>query len=154
MWLVLSGRRREAEETAQRLWGPEGALQLGGGALPPCARLDYKTTARDASVHWEVQVGDVCISSSLTPTARALPRPRPADKTAGGSKGDAGWGEVLSSRSTALGVTLFVLQQFSGINAIVYFSSSVFQVFQDFTCYCAYIVFIEWYFFSGGSQCR
>ena len=36
VWLVLSGQRREAEETAARLWGPEGALQLGGGALPPC----------------------------------------------------------------------------------------------------------------------
>ena len=38
VWLVLSGQRRAAEETAQRLWGPEGVLQLGGGerCCGPC----------------------------------------------------------------------------------------------------------------------
>lgn len=34
------------------------------------------------------------------------------------------WGEVLSSRAALVGVMLFLFQQFSGINAIVYFSSS------------------------------
>jgi len=34
------------------------------------------------------------------------------------------WGEVLSSRAAIVGMLLFVFQQFSGINAIVYFSSS------------------------------
>ncbi len=38
------------------------------------------------------------------------------------------WGEVLSAKSTQTGMVLFLLQQLSGINAIVYFSSAVFQV--------------------------
>lgn len=37
-----------------------------------------------------------------------------------------GWREVLASRGARIGVIMFILQQFSGINAIVYFSSSVF----------------------------
>lgn len=45
----------------------------------------------------------------------------------GGGKGDASWGEALASRTVRIGCALFLLQQFSGINAIVYFSSSVFQ---------------------------
>jgi len=36
------------------------------------------------------------------------------------------WKEVLASRGAKIGVIIFLLQQFSGINAIVYFSSSVF----------------------------
>lgn len=36
------------------------------------------------------------------------------------------WKEVLSNKGTQIGVIMFLLQQFSGINAIVYFSSSVF----------------------------
>ena len=35
-------------------------------------------------------------------------------------------GELLGSRSVRIGMCLFLLQQASGINAIVYFSSSVF----------------------------
>ncbi|GAB4818024.1 hypothetical protein N2152v2_005070 [Parachlorella kessleri] len=47
----------------------------------------------------------------------------------GGSprKADASWGEALGSRTALVGCALFLLQQFSGINAIVYFSSSVFE---------------------------
>lgn len=41
---------------------------------------------------------------------------------------DAGWAEALASPTVRIGCILFLLQQFSGINAIVYFSSSVFQV--------------------------
>ena len=37
-----------------------------------------------------------------------------------------GLGELLGSRSVRIGMALFLLQQASGINAIVYFSSSVF----------------------------
>lgn len=48
-------------------------------------------------------------------------------KDEGGAKPDPSWGEVLGSRATAVGMALFVFQQFSGINAIVYFSSSVFE---------------------------
>lgn len=41
-----------------------------------------------------------------------------------GGGGEASWGEVLTSRATIVGMLLFLFQQFSGINAIVYFSSS------------------------------
>lgn len=38
----------------------------------------------------------------------------------------AGWREVLAAPTAKIGVILFLLQQFAGINAIVYFSSAVF----------------------------
>ncbi|KAK9820324.1 hypothetical protein WJX72_008975 [[Myrmecia] bisecta] len=41
-------------------------------------------------------------------------------------KSEPGLGEMLSNKGVLIGCTLFLLQQFSGINAIVYFSSSVF----------------------------
>ena len=53
--------------------------------------------------------------------------PSPSDAEAGkGPAKSAGLSEALKSRSVLLGCSLFVLQQLSGINAIVYFSSSVF----------------------------
>jgi hypothetical protein len=42
----------------------------------------------------------------------------------GGGAAQASWREVLGSRAAQTGVALFVFQQFAGINAIVYFSSS------------------------------
>lgn len=48
----------------------------------------------------------------------------------GSPKEAAGWGDLLNSayrHTVIIGCTLFVLQQCSGINAIVYFSSSVFK---------------------------
>lgn len=51
----------------------------------------------------------------------------------GAAKGDwaaraePSWGEVFASPGARIGVIMFLLQQFSGINAIVYFSSSVFS---------------------------
>lgn len=78
-WLVMSGKRAEAEAAATQLWGDAGMNQL------------------------------------------------PADKTDGSSKGEAGWSETLAAKGAKIGIVLFLLQQFSGINAIVYFSSSVFQ---------------------------
>ena len=36
-------------------------------------------------------------------------------------------GELLRNRGALIGCAMFLLQQFSGINAIVYFSSSVFE---------------------------
>lgn len=41
--------------------------------------------------------------------------------------------ELLSNKGVQIGCAIFLLQQFSGINAIVYFSSSVFgQVYSPF----------------------
>ena len=37
------------------------------------------------------------------------------------------WGEAFSSKGARIGMVLFLIQQFSGINAIVYFSSAVFK---------------------------
>lgn len=57
--------------------------------------------------------------------AQLSPSPSDSDAAKGPAK-SAGLGEALKSRSVLLGCALFVLQQLSGINAIVYFSSSVF----------------------------
>ena len=38
-----------------------------------------------------------------------------------------GMGELLSNKGVIIGMMMFVLQQFSGINAIIYFSTSVFK---------------------------
>lgn len=50
------------------------------------------------------------------------PGPGRSEGEAGGA--EASWGEVLGSRAALTGVALFAFQQFTGINAIVYFSSS------------------------------
>lgn len=65
--------------------------------------------------------------SQLTPAGDA-------DALKGPTKA-AGLSEALRSRSVLLGCALFVLQQLSGINAIVYFSSSVFAKVTTFTCH-------------------
>lgn len=43
-----------------------------------------------------------------------------------GTEKSPSWSEALKSKGARIGVIMFLLQQFSGINAIVYFSSSVF----------------------------
>jgi hypothetical protein len=48
------------------------------------------------------------------------------DGGAGKTATKATMGELLSNKGVLIGCVLFVLQQFSGINAIVYFSSNVF----------------------------
>jgi sugar porter (SP) family MFS transporter len=81
-WLVLTGKRGEAEVAATKLWGQGGTAQL----------------------------------------------PEPSSPSGGErEKGEGGWGETLASKGARVGIALFLLQQFSGINAIVYFSSSVFS---------------------------
>lgn len=49
---------------------------------------------------------------------------------AGGAKESASWGDMFSSRyakGVTIGLLLFAFQQFAGINALVYFSTSVFR---------------------------
>ncbi len=50
-----------------------------------------------------------------------------SSSTAGGPSDKPGMGELLSNRGVLIGMMMFVLQQFSGINAIIYFSTSVFK---------------------------
>lgn len=48
----------------------------------------------------------------------------------GSSEPEAGWSELFSSRYrkvVSIGASLFLLQQFAGINAVVYYSTSVFR---------------------------
>ncbi|KAL8538275.1 hypothetical protein ACS0TY_000302 [Phlomoides rotata] len=48
----------------------------------------------------------------------------------GSSEPEAGWFDLFSSRYmkvVSVGATLFLFQQFAGINAIVYYSTSVFR---------------------------
>ncbi len=59
-----------------------------------------------------------------SPVCPAPAHPPAAAKQSEGGAGEPSWGEVLSSRAARIGVMLFLFQQFSGINAIVYFSSS------------------------------
>jgi hypothetical protein len=44
----------------------------------------------------------------------------------GAAEGDASLGKLLTTKSVILGGLIFAFQQFAGINAIIYFSSSVF----------------------------
>jgi len=64
------------------------------------------------------------LPSLPSPLQHAPAHPPVAAKQSEGGAGEPSWGEVLSSRAARLGVMLFLFQQFSGINAIVYFSSS------------------------------
>ena len=52
-----------------------------------------------------------------------LPCRKDAD---GAGKADASLGKLLTTKSVILGGMIFAFQQFAGINAIIYFSSSVF----------------------------
>ena len=57
----------------------------------------------------------------------------------GGAAADApvSMGELLGNKGVLIGCALFSLQQFSGINAIVYFSSSVFAQVRPRSGACA-----------------
>lgn len=80
-WLVQKNRTSEAEQSARKLWGSDGASQLGdsksGGAQTAVAK---QSTA-----------------------------------------------QLLGVRGVQIGIALFVLQQFAGINAVMYFSTQVFK---------------------------
>lgn len=47
--------------------------------------------------------------------------------SSGAASDKPGMGELLSNKGVVIGMMMFVLQQFSGINAIIYFSTSVFK---------------------------
>ena len=107
------------------------AAQLGAGGwrLGGCARRNVGGLVywRPASPAMPVALSNACcgrrdmLPSSSLPLASACSA---AAKHSEGGAGEPSWGEVLSSRAARIGVMLFLFQQFSGINAIVYFSSS------------------------------
>lgn len=97
---------------------PAGLLALGMLVCPESpVWLQLKGRHREAE-DMAVQLwgadGPAQLGSADKGPALAAPRAEPS------------WGEVLGSRAARIGVALFLFQQFSGINAIVYFSSSVF----------------------------
>lgn len=49
----------------------------------------------------------------------------------GGGEGNLRLAALLTTKSVILGALIFVFQQFAGINAIIYFSSSVFAQVQS-----------------------
>jgi hypothetical protein len=71
----------------------------------------------------------ICVFSSSLFSGSVLCNP--VDVAGGAKSGGAAGGESLFSgtyrKGVIMGCILFVFQQFSGINAIVYFSSSVFK---------------------------
>ena len=89
------------------------------GAERGCNQVDPA-----AALYWRCSPG--WLTSPVHQRRFALPRVLSAAKSEDGPgfAGEATWGEVLGSRAAVVGMLLFVLQQFSGINAIVYFSSS------------------------------
>jgi hypothetical protein len=126
VYLAGKGKRAEAEEVARKLWGPAGASQLGGGSLarshpchlicsppaPPARRLDH-----------------LFLTTSRPPPAT---RPPPLKKAGSGDAkaAEASWTDLFKPelrKGVMIGCMLFVFQQFSGINALIYFSSSVFR---------------------------
>lgn len=132
-WLVLKGRRREATEVAQKLWGEEAAAtQLGAGALAwrgliasVACRREWPAAAAPAAApaaHWHACAARQLASRRSRHPLRNLPAWHAGKEDEGGA--EPSWGEVLRSRAARTGVALFLFQQFSGINAIVYFSSA------------------------------
>jgi sugar porter (SP) family MFS transporter len=98
-WLAARGRAAEAAAAAARLFG-----SASSGAA-----------AAVAAVEASVEAGGGAVSGAA---ARAV-EPRPS-----GSRGLLS--DLFASRGVRVGCALFLFQQLSGINAIIYFSSSVF----------------------------
>ncbi|EFJ48518.1 hypothetical protein VOLCADRAFT_104700 [Volvox carteri f. nagariensis] len=97
-WLASQHRDAEAAEAARRLWGPQGP-----------AELDTSRTSAAAAA-----AAAAAVDGSSPGTAVAQP-------------GGLALLRGPAARPLLIGVTLFAFQQFAGINALVYFSSSVFR---------------------------
>ncbi|KXZ57026.1 hypothetical protein GPECTOR_1g927 [Gonium pectorale] len=100
-WLASKHRDAEAADAALRLWGPSGPAELDA-SRPAAISAASASTGRAATADEDMstpvaQHGGLALLSG--PAARPL----------------------------LIGVLLFAFQQFAGINALVYFSSSVFR---------------------------
>ncbi|GIL92461.1 hypothetical protein Vretifemale_19933 [Volvox reticuliferus] len=103
-WLASRHRDHEAELAARRLWGPLGPAELGS-SRPAAVATAAANTGR-------VAAADVDSSSSGMAVA---------------PQGGLALLSGPAARPLLIGVMLFAFQQFAGINALVYFSSSVFR---------------------------
>jgi hypothetical protein len=141
-WLARQGRSTEAAEVAEKLWGPAGGSGGGPRGSPLClsraARLPGPERTRPLALP------RCCPACTPQPPHSGLPTPHlpPPPALAGASQLEAPAGDVESkgapgqaggapskgaSRAFYIGILLFFFQQFSGINALVYFSTSVFR---------------------------
>jgi hypothetical protein len=115
-FLLSKGKPKDAEKAAEALWGPAFRSELYGAAGVVA------------------DVGKMVVESDIE-SAAAVAQAGFEDGRSGGKatekrNGDVSWGEMLSGTNRkllAVACSLFLIQQFSGINAIVYFSSSVFR---------------------------
>ncbi|MCJ1354269.1 MAG: hypothetical protein MMC33_004256 [Icmadophila ericetorum] len=103
-WLSSKGRTTEAEAAAEKLWGPSGPSELSGGkkAEPRKQRNLIKLLILKDDVAADVEGGGATASAPV------------------------GMKELLANKGVFIGCMIFLLQQFSGVNSVVYFSSSVF----------------------------
>ncbi|KAL2632206.1 hypothetical protein R1flu_016892 [Riccia fluitans] len=101
---------------------PAALLVLGMGFSPESPRWLYQQGRKSEA---EVAVQRLWGKSRVEHAMVEL-----SDSGSSSSEETAGWGELLSKRYrnvVAIGAMLFLFQQFAGINAVVYYSTSVFR---------------------------
>ncbi|KAG2498051.1 hypothetical protein HYH03_003812 [Edaphochlamys debaryana] len=103
-WLASKHRDAEARSAAERLWGPHGPAELDLGR-PAAAAAAAKKSGRAAAAEIEASTPGIAVAQH----------------------GGLGLLSGPAARPLLIGVALFAFQQFAGINALVYFSSSVFR---------------------------
>lgn len=124
-YLLSRGEKSKAEASAKALWGENYASELygSGGSSTDIesggAAIRSPSSCRAESNYIRAQSG-----------TRKLSRFSLLLCTGSSTKDDVSWGEMFkgtNGRLVAIAASLFIVQQLSGINAIVYFSSSVFR---------------------------
>ena len=104
---------------------PGALLALGMAAAPESPRWLASVGAHDEALRaGRALWGAECAAELQSPPDG---REGKAQAAASGGGGGGGGGGSALTRTVALGGLLFLLQQFSGINAVVYFSSKVFR---------------------------
>ncbi|GLC50831.1 hypothetical protein PLESTB_000436800 [Pleodorina starrii] len=103
-WLASRHRDQEAEQAARRLWGPRGPEELDA-SRPAAISAASANTGRAAAADVDAHSPGIAVAQHGGLALLSGPAARPL----------------------LIGVMLFAFQQFAGINALVYFSSSVFR---------------------------